>query len=130
MFNFRFSIKYKVGIRFRLKFFKYFFYSKILVLLVISCGEFKSLFNTGRCGAWNQFIGFSGISKSLVDIGGNLALVEFGKIPGLVELGRFLGYIDISENLRLIDLSGFPRFQFKVKAVNYKALLLATKSSK
>jgi hypothetical protein len=51
--------------------------------------------------------------------------VEFSGIPKLVESGGFLRYkVDISGNLRLIDLSGFPRFQFRVKVVSYKALLL------
>jgi hypothetical protein len=39
--------------------------------------------------------------------------------------GNFRSLMDISGNLRLIDLSGFPRFQFGVKAVYYKAFLLA-----
>ena len=52
-------------------------------------------------------------------------LVEFSRILGLVESGRFLRQgVDISRNLRLVDLSRFPRFQFRVKAVGYKALLL------
>ena len=44
---------------------------------------------------------FGGISRSLVDIGGNLILVEFG---------RFLGYIYINRNFRLVGPSGFSRF--------------------
>ena len=53
---------------------------------------------------------FSGISRSLVDISGNLILVEFGRIPRLVELGGFLGYAYISGNFRLVGSSGFSRF--------------------
>ena len=53
---------------------------------------------------------FGGISRSLVDIGGNLTLVEFGEIPRLVELGRFLGYVYVSGNFRLVGPSGFSRF--------------------
>jgi len=56
-------------------------------------------------------VGFSGISRSLVDISGNLISVEFGGILRLVESGRFLRRgVDIGGNLRLVDLSGFPRF--------------------
>ena len=53
---------------------------------------------------------FSGISRSLVDIGGNFTLVEFSGIPRLVELGRFLGYVYISRNFRLVGPSRFSRF--------------------
>jgi hypothetical protein len=57
--------------------------------------------------------------------------VEFGRILRLVESGRFLRYrIDISGNLRLVDLGGFPRFQFRVRVVYYKAFLLITGGSK
>jgi hypothetical protein len=56
-------------------------------------------------------MGFSGISRLLVDIGRNLILVEFGEILRSVESSRFLRCrVDISRNLRLIDLSRFPRF--------------------
>jgi hypothetical protein len=48
-------------------------------------------------------VGFGGISKSLVDISGNFILVEFGR---------------------------FPRFQFRVRAVRYKAFLLIIGGSK
>ena len=54
---------------------------------------------------------FGGISRSLIDISGNLTLVEFGKILRLVESGKFLRRrVDISGNLRLIDLSKFLKF--------------------
>ena len=57
--------------------------------------------------------------------------MKFSKILRLVESGRFLRYkVDISGNLRLIDLSGFPKFQFGVKVVNYKALLLTIRGGK
>ena len=59
-------------------------------------------------------MGFSGISKSLMDISGNLISVEFNRIPGLVELGGFLKYIDISGNFRLVGLSRFSRFCFRI----------------
>jgi hypothetical protein len=56
-------------------------------------------------------MGFGRISRSLVDIGGNLILAEFGRILRLVESSRFLRRgVDISRNFRLVDLSGFPRF--------------------
>jgi hypothetical protein len=56
-------------------------------------------------------VGFSGNSRSLVDISGIFILVEFGGILRLVESSRFLRCrIDISRNLRLVDLGGFPRF--------------------
>jgi hypothetical protein len=48
-----------------------------------------------------------------------------------VESGRFLRCrIDIGRNLRLVDLSGFPRFQFRVRVVYYKAFLLIIGGSK
>ena len=53
---------------------------------------------------------FSGISRSLVDISGNLILVEFSRIPRLVESGRFLRYIYISRKFRLVGPSGFSKF--------------------
>jgi len=47
-------------------------------------------------------MGFSGISKSLINVSGNFMSVKFSKI---------LKYkVDISENLRPIGLSGFFRF--------------------
>ena len=57
--------------------------------------------------------------------------MEFSGIIKLVESGKFLRYrVDISGNLRLIDLSGFPKFQFRVKVVFYRAFLLAIGGSK
>ena len=53
---------------------------------------------------------FSRISRSLVDIGGNLILVEFGRIPRLVESSKFLRYVYISRNFRLVGPSRFSRF--------------------
>jgi len=56
-------------------------------------------------------MGFGRISRSLVDIGGNLILVEFGGILRLVKSSEFLRRrVDIGGNLRLVDLSRFPRF--------------------
>jgi hypothetical protein len=57
--------------------------------------------------------------------------VEFSRILLLVESGRFLRHrVDTSRNLRLVDLGGFLRFQFRVRAVGYKALLLVTGGGK
>jgi hypothetical protein len=48
-----------------------------------------------------------------------------------VESSRFLRCrIDIGGNLRLVDLGRFPRFQFRVRVVYYKAFLLITGGSK
>jgi hypothetical protein len=48
-----------------------------------------------------------------------------------VESGGFLRRgVDISRNLRLVDLSGFPRFQFRVRAASRKVLLLTTGGGK
>ena len=66
---------------------------------------------------------FSGISRSLVDIGRNFILVEFNRIPRLVESGRFLGYVYVSGNFRLVGPSRFSRFRYSIYIVSYKALL-------
>ena len=105
----RFSIRYRVSVRFRLRFFKYPFYSRILVLLVFLYSKLKLLLSTGRYNAWSRFVEFSGISRSLVDISGNLIFVEFGRIPRLVESGGFLRYIDFGRNFRLVGPSRFSR---------------------
>jgi len=77
----------------------------VLVLLVLLYTKLKLLLSLG----W--FIGFGRISRSLVDISGNLILAEFSGILRLVESGGFLRRrVDISGNLRLVDLSGFPKF--------------------
>ena len=56
-------------------------------------------------------MGFSRISKSLIDVSRNIIFIEFSKILRLVESGGFLRRrVDISRNLRLIDLSKFPKF--------------------
>ena len=54
---------------------------------------------------------FSIVSRSLIDVSGNLILVEFSRILGLVELGRLLRYrVDVSRNFRLVDPGRFFRF--------------------
>ena len=51
-----------------------------------------------------------------------LVLVEFGGIVRSVESSRFLRYrVDIGGNFRL---SRFPKFQFRVRVVYYRAFLL------
>ena len=67
MFNFRFGIKYRVSIRFGFGFFKYLFYNRILVLLVLSYIKLKLLSSLGR---------FSVISRFLVDVSRNFRLVD------------------------------------------------------
>jgi len=47
-------------------------------------------------------MGFSGISKSLIDISRNFMSVEFS--------GNLKYKVNISGNLRLVGLSGFSRF--------------------
>jgi len=46
-------------------------------------------------------------------------------------LSGFLGYrVDISRNFRLVGPSGFFRFWFGVKVVNYKMFLFVMEGSK
>ena len=85
------SILFIVGYQF----FQYFLYN-----------IFKLLFSTKRCNTQGQFIGFSGIFKSLVDVSGNLISVEFNKI--------FKYKVDISGNFKLVGLSRLSKFQFRV----------------
>jgi hypothetical protein len=105
--DFRFSIRYRVSIRFRFKFFKYLFHSKILVLLVFLYGEFKLLLSTGRYSTWDQFLGFSGYFQSLTDVCGYFRFLAD-------VCGYFRSLADIVRYLILVDLSGFPKFQFGV----------------
>ena len=68
---------------------------------------------------------------SLADVVRYFILVKFSGIIRSVESSEFLKYkVDINRNLRLIDLSGFSKFQFRVKAVHYRAFLLAIRGSK
>ena len=61
--------------------------------------------------------------RSLIDTSGYLVLVEFGGIIRLVKSSRFFKYrVDINRNLKL---SKFPKFQFRVRVVSYKAFLFA-----
>ncbi len=122
LFSFRFSIRYRVSIRFWFRFFKYPFYYRVLVLLIFSYTKLKLLLSLGRYSSQDRFIGFSRISRSLVDI---------SRIPRLVESSRFLRRrVDISRNLRLIDFSRFPRFQFRVRVVYYRVFLLIIQGGK
>ena len=54
----------------------------------------------------------SGYPRSLMDASGYLISVEFGRI------------------IKLVDLNRFPKFRFRVKAVHYRAFLLAMGGSK
>ena len=84
---------------------------------------FKSLIDIN--GYFKFLVDIYGYFRSLADVVRYLILVKFSGIIKLVESGGFLKYkIDISGNLRLMDLSGFPKFQFRVRAVSYKAFLL------
>ena len=66
-----------------------------------------------------------------MDVSGNFTSVKFSKILKLVEFGKFLRRkVDNSGNLRLMDFGKFPRFQFRVKMVYYKAFLLIIRGSK
>ena len=96
-------------------------------------------------------MGFSGYFRSLIDVNGYfrfladvyryfrsladviryLILVEFSGIIRSVKSSRFLRYkVDINRNLKLMDLSRFFKFQFRVRAVSYKAFLLTIGGSK
>ena len=60
-----------------------------------------------------------------MDIIKYLILVEFSGIIRLVESSKFFRCrVDINRNLRLMDLSKFLKFQFRVRAVSYRAFLL------
>ena len=51
------------------------------------------------------------VSRSLIDVSGNLTLVEFSGILRLVELDRLLRHrVDVGRNFRLVDPSRFFRF--------------------
>ena len=57
--------------------------------------------------------------------------MKFSGVPKLVKSSGFLRRgVDISGNLRLMDLSKFLKFWFGVRAVYYKAFLLAIRGSK
>ena len=52
--------------------------------------------------------------------------MDVGRYPrSLIDASRYFILVEFSGNLRLMDLSGFPKFQFRVKAVSYRAFLLA-----
>ena len=66
-----------------------------------------------------------------MDVIGYFILVKFSGIIRLVESSKFLRCgVDISKNLRLMDLSKFPKFQFRIKVVSYRAFLLVTGGGK
>ena len=91
--------------------FKYPFYSRVLVLLVLLYAKLKLLLSLGWYSSRGRFMEFSENSRSLVDISRIFILVEFSGILRLVESSGFLRYrVDIGRNLRLVDLSKFLRF--------------------
>ena len=51
LFGFRFGVRYRVSIRFRFGFFKYPFYSRIPVLLVLLYIKLRLLLGLGRCSS-------------------------------------------------------------------------------
>ena len=54
-----------------------------------------------------------------MDISRYLILIEFSRILRLIKSSKFLKYkVDINRNL-----NGFPRFQFRIKAVYYREFL-------
>ena len=57
--------------------------------------------------------------------------MEFSGILKLVEFSGFFRHrVDNSGNLMLIDFSKFPRFQFRVRVVYYRAFLFTIRGSK
>ena len=97
MLSFRFNIKYKVSVKFGFRLFKYLFYYRIPVLLILLYSKLKLLFSFRWYSIQNPFLGFSGYFRLLVGVCEYLILIEFG---------GFLGYrADINKNL-----GGFPRF--------------------
>ena len=75
---------------------------------------------------FRSLIDVNGYFRFLADVYRYLILVEFSGIIKLVKSGKFLKCgVDISGNLRLMDLSRFSKFRFGVRAVSYKAFLLA-----
>ena len=97
------------------------------------CGKLKLLLSARRYSTWDQFLRFSryfrfltdvgGYSRSLADVSRYLISVKFSRIIKSVKFNKFLRCrVDINKNLRL---SGFPKFWFRVKAVHYRAFLLA-----
>ena len=60
-----------------------------------------------------------------MDISRIFILVEFSRILRFLRRG-----VDTGRNLRLVDLGRFLRFQFRVRVVGYKALLLITGGGK
>ena len=66
-----------------------------------------------------------------MDVVGYLILVEFSRIIRSVKSSGFFRYrVNISRNLRLMDFSKFLKFQFRVRAVSYRAFLLVTGGGK
>ena len=121
---------YGVSIRFRFGFFKYPFYSRVLVLLVLLYTKLKLLLSLGRYSSWGRFIGFNRNSRSLVDISRIFISVEFGRILRLVESGGFLRcrvdisrsfiLVGVSSNLTFIEFSRIPRLVESSRFLRYR----------
>ena len=77
----------------------------------------------GFSGYFKFLIDISGYFRSLVDISGYFrSLMDASRYLVSVKFGGIIRYrVDISRNLRL---SGFPKFQFRVKVIHYRAFLL------
>jgi hypothetical protein len=57
--------------------------------LISLYSKLKLLLSSRRCSSQGQFMGFSRIFRSLVDISRNLIFIEFSRILRLVDFGRF-----------------------------------------
>jgi len=58
---------------------------------------------------------FNKVSKSLINISGNLMSIEFNEILKLIEFSGFFIYkVDINRNSRLAGSSEISKFQFRV----------------
>ena len=77
-------------------FFKYSFYSRVPVLLVLSYIKLKLrlLLSLGQCSSRGQFVWFGVVFGFLIDVGENLLSVEFSGILGLVEFGGILRLVE------------------------------------
>ena len=72
-------------------------------------------------------MGFSGCFGFLTDVGRySKSLVDVSGYPrSLTDASGYLISMEFSGIIRLVDLSEFFKFQFRVRAVYYKAFLLA-----
>ena len=74
---------------------------------------------------------FSGIIRSVKSSGFLKYGVDIGGYPrSLTDASGYLILVEFSRIIRSVKSSGFLKFWFRVKAVHYKALLLAMGGSK